>query len=117
MRATGRHRWGAVVLALALCGMPACGSDGGGGGAAGSSGGAAGSSGGGAGSAGAAAAYPPGPYGSEVGDVVANHAFEGYVNEAGDALSTTKPYLAAWTLDDLRKSGRPYAVVHVSEFF
>lgn len=101
------------------------GSAGSGGGTGGSTGGSAGSSGsagsagsaGTAGSAGFSAAYPPGPYGAEVGDVVANYEFEGYVNYTADALSTTKPYLASWTMDDLRKSGKPYAFLHVAQFF
>jgi hypothetical protein len=88
---------------------------------AGASGGSAGSSGVG-GSAGVAgtggqSAYPPGPYGKEVGSVVANYAFQGYVNDTGDALSTTKPSVATYTMDDLRKSGKAYAFLHVAQFF
>jgi hypothetical protein len=146
-------RWSLLVFvaALAVSGVPGCGSDddddgyggssgsgGSGGGTGGSTGGSAGSGGAGgstggsagsggtagsagsagtAGSAGFSAAYPPGPYGREVGEVIANYEFEGYVNYTADALSTTKPFVASWTMDDLRKSGKPYAFLHVSQFF
>jgi hypothetical protein len=100
---------------------------GGSGGSAGSGGssGAGGSSGSGgsagvagsSGTGGQSSAYPPGPYGKEVGDTVANYAFQGYVNDAGDAISTTKPFVASYTMDDLRKSGKQYAFLHVAQFF
>ncbi len=99
------------------------GSSGATGGSAGSStGGSAGSSSGGsagsgtAGSAGLSAFYPDGPYGSEVGDTIANWEFEGYVNHTAAQVSTATPYLSAWTLDDLRKSGKKYAVLHIALF-
>jgi hypothetical protein len=61
--------------------------------------------------------YPAGPYGNKVGDVVANLAFEGYVNDLADALSSTKPY-GATSMDALRKKApKGYGLVHVSEFF
>ena len=61
--------------------------------------------------------YPAGPYGNKVGDVVANLAWEGYVNLTADAISTTKPYVTA-DLDKLRRDAKKgYALVHVSEFF
>lgn len=61
-------------------------------------------------------AYPAGPYGNDEGDVVANLELEGYVNLEADAISNTKPYVDT-SLEALRRTGRCYAVVHVSEFF
>lgn len=60
--------------------------------------------------------YPPGPYGNRMGDVLANLSWEGYVNSAGGAISTTRPY-GTTTLQQLRGSGRGYALVHVSDFY
>lgn len=60
--------------------------------------------------------YPSGPYGIEEGDVVADMELEGYVNLEADAISNTKPYTDT-SLEALRRTGRCYAVVHVSEFF
>jgi hypothetical protein len=62
--------------------------------------------------------YPAGPYGNKVGDVMANLAWEGYVNDLADAISNTKPYVAATSMDVLRKkASKGYALVHVSEFY
>ena len=62
-----------------------------------------------------AASYPPGPYGPEVGNVFPPLLWEGYVDLAGDAVATTKPY-GPYLMDDVRASGRAYAMIHVSEF-
>jgi hypothetical protein len=63
-------------------------------------------------------AYPSGPYGNGVGQVMANLAWEGYVNDLGGAISTTKPYVASTNMDQLRKKApKGYALVHVSEFY
>ena len=87
------------------------------GGSAGSSGGNGGTSGsvGSGGSAGVSAAYPAGPYGNNVGDVIANLAWEGYVNEKGDAQSDSKPYVD-YSTDAMRKSGAKYGLIHISAF-
>ena len=60
--------------------------------------------------------YPAGPYGNAKGDIVANMDLEGYVNLDADAISNTKPYVDT-SLEALRRTGRCYAMVHVSEFF
>lgn len=63
-------------------------------------------------------AYPAGPYGNKVGDVMANLAWEGYVNTLADAISNTKPYVASTSMDKLRRDAKKgYALVHVSEFY
>ena len=63
-----------------------------------------------------ASAYPAGPYGNKVGDVIPNLSWIGYDDPMADALATTKPY-AAYTMNDLRLTGRKYGVVHVAYFF
>lgn len=63
-------------------------------------------------------AYPAGPYGNKVGDVMANLEWEGYVNTLADAISNTKPYVASTSMDKLRRDAKKgYALVHVSEFY
>jgi hypothetical protein len=49
------------------------------------------------------------------GCVMPNMQWIGYVNDAADALSTTKPYVS-YSLDDARKSGKKYAMVNIAEF-
>jgi hypothetical protein len=62
-------------------------------------------------------AYPAGPYGNKLGDVVANLAWEGYVSPLADAIASTKPYVTT-SLDQLRRDAKKgYALVHVSEFY
>jgi hypothetical protein len=61
--------------------------------------------------------FPGGPYGNKVGDVLPNLSWRGFVNETSDAFSNTKPFVNT-TLDALRRTARrPYALIHVSEFF
>ncbi|MSP59702.1 MAG: hypothetical protein EXR72_05050 [Myxococcales bacterium] len=62
-----------------------------------------------------AATYPQGPYGNKVGDTLPPLEWEGYVNDAADAIATTKNF-GPYSMDALRKSGRPYAMLHISEF-
>ena len=64
----------------------------------------------------ASVAYPTGPYGHTVGATMPPLAWIGYAVPNGDALATTEPY-AAYAMDDLRRSGRAYGVIHVSAFF
>jgi hypothetical protein len=67
--------------------------------------------------------YPSGPYCTPagtaghlpVGCVLPNMTWIGYVNTAADALSSTKPYVM-YSLDDVRKSGKRYAMINVAEF-
>jgi hypothetical protein len=64
----------------------------------------------------ASSSYPAGPYGNKVGDTIAMLSWEGYADPLADAVATTKTY-GPYSMNDLRMSGRPYAVVHVAEFF
>ena len=61
-------------------------------------------------------AYPAGPYGINVGDVLQNLSWDGYVNKTGAAVSTSLPY-GPTTLQDLRGDGRGFALVHLSDFY
>jgi len=63
-----------------------------------------------------ASAYPSGPYGNAAGDTFPLLAWEGYVDDHADAIATSKPY-GPYGSDALRRSGRPYALIHVSEFY
>lgn len=61
--------------------------------------------------------YPAGPYGNKVGDVLPDLKWQGYVNAMSDALSDTKPFVTT-SLDALRRTARkPYALIHVSEYY
>lgn len=59
--------------------------------------------------------YPAGPYGNNVGQVLANLNWEGYVNNDGAMVSTALPY-GPTSLEALRQ-GHHYGLVHISEFF
>ena len=63
-----------------------------------------------------ASVYPAGPYGHNVGDTIPPLVWEGYPDPLADAIATSKTY-GPYSMDDLRRSGRPYAAVHVAEFF
>lgn len=63
----------------------------------------------------AASVYPAGPYGNKVGSVIPPLEWIGYADPLADSLAGDKPY-APYTMDDLRRSGAPFAAVHVSEF-
>ena len=63
-----------------------------------------------------AGAYPAGPYGYMVGDTITPLVWEGYRDDLADAIATTKTY-GSYTMNDLRNSGRPYALLHVTEMF
>lgn len=60
--------------------------------------------------------YPAAPYGNTVGATLTNLKLQGYVNNTGAVLSNTLPWTTAYSLDDVRKSGKPYALIHVSDF-
>lgn len=60
-------------------------------------------------------AYPPGPYGTKVGQTLAPLDWVGYVNLKGDAVSTTKTY-GPTSLDALRRTGKGYGLLHLSEY-
>jgi hypothetical protein len=60
------------------------------------------------------AAYPPGPYGVNVGEVIPNLSWVGYPDEAADAIATSKPK-GAYSMQALHATGRAYGFVHISE--
>jgi hypothetical protein len=59
--------------------------------------------------------YPGGPYGPLVGDTIADLRWQGYVDEAAVGLASARPW-SAYSLDDVRRSGRPLLLLHVSDF-
>jgi hypothetical protein len=59
-------------------------------------------------------AYPAGPYGSDVGDVVADLAWEGFVDEDGAIDPATGAPYRGYTMQDLHRSGRRYALIHLA---
>lgn len=61
--------------------------------------------------------YPDAGFGNAVGDTLPNLLLQGYVNDTGDAISNTLPFVDSYSLEDVRASGAKYALVHVSEFF
>jgi hypothetical protein len=111
----------AMAALAAACGSsPATTPDDGGGGGGDGPGGAssdlAGGGGGGGDLAMGPSVYPSGPYGNTVGAIFPPLVWIGYPDLAADAIANTKPYVA-YTMDDARKSGHAYAMVHVSEFY
>lgn len=60
--------------------------------------------------------YPSGPYGNVVGATFPNLQWVGYVDDAADVVATSEPF-GPYSMDDARKSGKPYAFVHVSDFY
>jgi hypothetical protein len=64
----------------------------------------------------AGGSYPAGPYGNTVGAIIPPLVWEGYNDPLANAVATTKTY-GSYTMDDLRKSGRAFGMVHVSDFF
>jgi hypothetical protein len=63
-----------------------------------------------------AGGYPAGPYGNTAGATIPPLVWEGYNDPLADAVATTKTY-GGYTMDDLRKSGRAFGMVHLSDFF
>jgi hypothetical protein len=61
-------------------------------------------------------AYPAEPYGHDIGQVMPNLQWHGYVNETAEGVATAQPFVP-YSMDDVRHSGKPYAFVHVSEFY
>ena len=66
--------------------------------------------------------YPSGPYCAPAGIVghlspgciLPNMTWIGYVDDAADAVASTKPYVT-YSLDDVRKAGKKYAMINVAE--
>lgn len=63
-----------------------------------------------------ASAYPPGPYGFEVGSVVAPMTWEGYANPTAQGSALDKPY-GSYTLDEIRRSGARYLLLYTADEF
>jgi hypothetical protein len=61
------------------------------------------------------AVYPAGPFGSEEGNVLANLEWIGYLNPTAASLASTQPYVPT-SLQAMRRLGKGYGLVHVSEF-
>jgi hypothetical protein len=59
-------------------------------------------------------AYPPPPYGNNVGDVFPFLLWNGYTDNFADAVATTKSY-GSYSMDNVRKSGKAYALIHTSD--
>jgi hypothetical protein len=60
--------------------------------------------------------YPAAPYGNTVGSVIPPLVWEGYADPLADELASKKMY-GTYSMDDLRRSGSPYGIVHVAYFF
>ncbi|MBN2195460.1 MAG: hypothetical protein JW751_21760 [Polyangiaceae bacterium] len=58
-------------------------------------------------------AYPPGPYGGALGDVIRDYTFEGYVTEPSDR--TAPLAFATLTMNDLRLGTAPFALLVMAE--
>lgn len=63
------------------------------------------------------AGYPAGPYGNTVGAIFPPLLWEGYVNDAADAVSTTKPYVDSYGMNAVRLTGKRYALIHNSDYY
>jgi hypothetical protein len=60
------------------------------------------------------AEYPPGPYGTQEGEILSNFAFQGLVNEKPGSLAKDADWAASYSVGDLRSTGAKYALIHVS---
>ena len=60
--------------------------------------------------------YPPGPYGSNVGDTIAPLVWEGYVNPSANGIASSAPYTQL-AMNDLRKSGNKFALLYAADFW
>ena len=58
--------------------------------------------------------YPAGPYGNTVGATFPPLDWEGYVDDAADAVATTKTF-GPYSTDLVRRGGKKYALIHVAE--
>ena len=58
-------------------------------------------------------AYPAGPYGGGVGDVVPNVSLQGYWSPTKTTGLATSELYATITFDQMRRSGAKYALIHM----
>jgi hypothetical protein len=62
------------------------------------------------------AGYPAGRYGTHVGDTFPFLRWEGYVEGRADAALVSSSAWTTYTSDDLRRSGKRWAIVHLTDF-
>jgi len=60
--------------------------------------------------------YPEGPYGADVGETIPNLAWRGFVEDDGAGLATDTSYVDT-SLDDARRSGARWALLHFGAVF
>jgi hypothetical protein len=60
--------------------------------------------------------YPDGPYGTKVGDTLPFFRWEGYVVATADAGLASDGPVGTYSSDDMRRSGRDVALLHVADF-
>jgi hypothetical protein len=60
-------------------------------------------------------AYPAGPYGVSVGDVLPDLPWVGYRDDDGSFAPATRASLGPYSMDDLRRSGREVGIIHLAE--
>ncbi len=60
--------------------------------------------------------YPEGPYGADVGETIPNLVWRGYASLDGAGLASEETY-GDWSLDDARRSGKRYALLHFGAVF
>jgi hypothetical protein len=60
--------------------------------------------------------YPEGPYGADVGEIAPNLEWRGYARLDGAGPANEVPY-APFSLDDARRSGKPWALLHTGAVF
>jgi hypothetical protein len=61
--------------------------------------------------------YPAGPYGTKVGEVLADIALEGYLHADASSLSNLAPYKATRLSEIRRFAPVKYGILHVGEFW
>jgi hypothetical protein len=62
------------------------------------------------------AGYPRGHYGTQVGDTFPFLQWQGYVEGGADAGLVSNGAWTAYNSDDLRRSGKQWAIVHLTDF-
>jgi len=60
--------------------------------------------------------YPAGPYGADVGETIPNLLWLGFPNDDAGRLASAAPY-TSYSLDNARRSGKRYALLHFGAVF
>ncbi|HEX3596272.1 MAG TPA: hypothetical protein VHU80_14280 [Polyangiaceae bacterium] len=60
--------------------------------------------------------YPRGHYGTQVGDILPFLRWQGYVDASGDGGLVSDGPFSAYSSDDMRRSGKRLALLHVADF-